>query len=88
MFRNCAAILIVCFDMTARDALLAAAPDYEIPADREGNHDTVCRGGSSLKSDCSIILKLGGTTNSRWVWGHAPRKIFEIRTPETPFPAF
>jgi hypothetical protein len=39
MFRNCAAILFVCFDMTACDAkvYLAAALDYEMPADREGN---------------------------------------------------
>jgi hypothetical protein len=41
MLRNCAAILFVCFDMTACDALSSlfsrpAALDYETPADREG----------------------------------------------------
>ena len=40
MLRNCAAILFVCFDMTACDALSLfsrpAALDYETPADREG----------------------------------------------------
>ena len=43
MFRNCATILLVCFDMTAVTHLvylLAAALDYEIPADRKGNHGT------------------------------------------------
>jgi hypothetical protein len=39
MLRNCAAILLVCFDMTACDARLFSRPaafDYETPADREG----------------------------------------------------
>jgi hypothetical protein len=41
MFHNCAAILFVCFDMTACDRALSlfsrpAALDYETPADREG----------------------------------------------------
>ena len=40
MLRNCAAILFVCFDMTACDSLSLfsrpAALDYETPADREG----------------------------------------------------
>ena len=40
MLRNCAAILFVCFDMTACDALTLfsrpAALDYETLADREG----------------------------------------------------
>ena len=43
MLRNCAAILFVCFDMTACDTLSlfsrrSGALDYEMPADREGNH--------------------------------------------------
>ena len=46
MLRNCAAILFVCFDMTALThfiVYLAAALDYEMPADREGNHGTQSR---------------------------------------------
>jgi hypothetical protein len=44
MLRNGAAILFVCFDITACDIVyLAAALDHEIPADREGNHGTQSR---------------------------------------------
>ena len=48
MLRNCAAILFVCFDMTACDTVthlvyLAAALDHEMPAGREGNHGTQSR---------------------------------------------
>ena len=57
MFRNCAAILIVCFDMTARDAPQAAAPDYEIPADREGNHDTVCPHAKQITLDSAAFVR-------------------------------
>jgi hypothetical protein len=46
MLRNCAAILFVCFDMTAdvtHLVYLADALDYEMLADREGNHGTQSR---------------------------------------------